>query len=1314
MDCNITTNPFRSLDIDSKFNNKNSNIFHNNNKNSSISLSSISLSQQPSSASTSGASSSSLLKKSKNNNDTSIQQLAGTSTTTTSSSSIFDQNFYNKISNIYQENSIQSLSSLSPALATTTTENTFLSQESSPPMKTSTISIAPSSLSSSSTSSSSLAAASELINLSKKLYGSTIENDNTTNYKCDYLEYNKESLLLTSLPTTSSITLKPLQLDEKCYEQITNPYNKHIRCNSTSNEITNNTTTDSIKTQLLLSSSSSLLSSSPFNLTDMNKTTITIATTASTLNTTTIQQNLSKINCTTKSPLTKTKMMEFHARIQLLENAMNFRDHTQTITTTAAPVTVTPNQQQQTTINGAATTTIQTSPKKITPQKLNFYQTKKEIEQMLGQRFNLNDHQSYNHNNTVPLSSSSTTVTTTTTTTATGTIGITTKFTNNNQTTKRRLTNLINTSSLDLSKNNSMNTIYNNSNINDNSNIISLTNNTGNNETTNNINNASDEKDHFKNLSKDKISLQNKLQEEMKRQCQKIQEKHSIERYPPQYHYGEIHNSTLNFHSFPESSSKIGQHQLKQIKTSTIGTGRGGATSTSTNKGGTVTTTTTVIDENFLVYRDGILISGPLESLIKHMVPTSNYYPENSFIFAFLLSARLFINPYELLQRICQLCEEQQNIIVKLQQTKAKNSTDNNSLLSSTLASSSSSSTSSSSTSTSGICSGSVGVGSSLNNGRNCINIMNDNCNGINDNNVTGNSSTSTATTATRTSPNNRVNTNIKSKSNNNSNNSNIITNHNTNLRQLQKQQPYNQDNQTDTKTLLKMFAKNFLRLLNEWVNLFPYDFRDERLMQQVRTMQQKCISIDSNLRQDVSIILQNLLEKLTVLETYENFLQSLSNSDATDFTNNMNSGISSSSNNDKDHHYYPHNLTSSNSLVMPVTTIPSSTVTTGAAALTTATTSSSSLSFHHHITGLIPSYTNHSMSSSSIGSMASINGGVEIIEICPSSTVLSQQLTHIELERLSHIGPEEFVQVFAKENINLTENHKSSNTNNIKGASSETPLNADVKKTRNLETYVHWFNRLSYLVATEIVKYSKKKQRVRVVEYWIETARECFNIGNFNSLMAIIAGLNMSPISRLKKTWAKVQSAKFSVLEHQMDPSSNFNSYRSTLKAAMWRSAGATNEREKIIIPFFSLLVKDLYFLNEGCSNRLSNGHINFEKFWQVSKQIKEFISWKEVTCPFERDQKTIMYLQRNPILNENTLAIASFECEPPENQQEKERFKGLKIEILQYNNSNIGLGNNINSGNNSNNPGCSGSNNTNTGNTNNSHINQTIPTTN
>ncbi|MPC59053.1 Ras-GEF domain-containing family member 1B [Portunus trituberculatus] len=151
-----------------------------------------------------------------------------------------------------------------------------------------------------------------------------------------------------------------------------------------------------------------------------------------------------------------------------------------------------------------------------------------------------------------------------------------------------------------------------------------------------------------------------------------------------------------------------------------------------------------------------------------------------------------------------------------------------------------------------------------------------------------------------------------------------------------------------------------------------------------------------------------------------------------------------------------------------------------------------------------------------------------------------------------------------------------------------------------------------------------------------------------------------------LPSQWSKVQSAKFSVLEHQMDPTSNFSSYRSTLKAAMWRSAGAVDDRQKIVIPFFSLLVKDLYFLNEGCASRcvlgrLPNGHINFDKFWQLAKQVTEFMAWKQVTCPFERAPDVINHLHTAHMLSETGLALASFECEGPDNSYEKERYKTL-----------------------------------------------------
>ena len=98
---------------------------------------------------------------------------------------------------------------------------------------------------------------------------------------------------------------------------------------------------------------------------------------------------------------------------------------------------------------------------------------------------------------------------------------------------------------------------------------------------------------------------------------------------------------------------------------------------------------------------------------------------------------------------------------------------------------------------------------------------------------------------------------------------------------------------------------------------------------------------------------------------------------------------------------------------------------------------------------------------------------------------------------------------------------------------------------------------KLSGLAALQVVK---KKHRTRMLEFFIDVARECFNIGNFNSMMAIIcecaapgvplqccgarlprpspclslpaAGMNLSPVARLKKTWSKVKTAKFDVLE--------------------------------------------------------------------------------------------------------------------------------------------------------------------------------------
>ncbi|XP_023606099.1 ras-GEF domain-containing family member 1B isoform X4 [Myotis lucifugus] len=338
-------------------------------------------------------------------------------------------------------------------------------------------------------------------------------------------------------------------------------------------------------------------------------------------------------------------------------------------------------------------------------------------------------------------------------------------------------------------------------------------------------------------------------------------------------------------------------------------------------------------------------------------------------------------------------------------------------------------------------------------------------------------------------------------------------------------------------KNQIRKIAPKILQLLTEWTETFPYDFRDERMMRNLKDLAHRIASGEETYRKNVQQMIQCLIRKLAALSQYEEVLAKIS-STSTD-------------------------------------------------RLTVIRTKPQSIQR-------------------------------DIITVCSDPYTLAQQLTHIELERLNYIGPEEFVQAFVQKDP----------LDNDKSCYSER------KKTRNLEAYVEWFNRLSYLVATEICMPVKKKHRARMIEYFIDVARECFNIGNFNSLMAIISGMNMSPVSRLKKTWAKVKTAKFDVLE--------------------------------IVIPFFSLLIKDIYFLNEGCANRLPNGHVNFEKFWELAKQVSEFMTWKQVECPFERDRKILQYLLTVPVFSEDSLYLASYESEGPENHIEKDRWKSLRSSLL------------------------------------------------
>jgi hypothetical protein len=82
------------------------------------------------------------------------------------------------------------------------------------------------------------------------------------------------------------------------------------------------------------------------------------------------------------------------------------------------------------------------------------------------------------------------------------------------------------------------------------------------------------------------------------------------------------------------------------------------------------------------------------------------------------------------------------------------------------------------------------------------------------------------------------------------------------------------------------------------------------------------------------------------------------------------------------------------------------------------------------------------------------------------------------------------------------------------------------------------------------------------------------------------------------------------------MDPTSNFLSYRSTLRAAVSRSEGATDQRQRVVVPFFSLLIKvgtsSIKFLSEKKLGRfrLKQEKIVFNKTVFSSSRLAQVLS--------------------------------------------------------------------------------------------------------
>jgi len=159
--------------------------------------------------------------------------------------------------------------------------------------------------------------------------------------------------------------------------------------------------------------------------------------------------------------------------------------------------------------------------------------------------------------------------------------------------------------------------------------------------------------------------------------------------------------------------------------------------------------------------------------------------------------------------------------------------------------------------------------------------------------------------------------------------------------------------------------------------------------------------------------------------------------------------------------------------------------------------------------------------------------------------------------------------------------------------------------------------NKVTAFVVEAIVQEETPKKRLELIKHFILISEKCLVLNNFNTLMAILAGLSSAPIHRLKRTWAPLTSKlklELESLRKTMDHASNFAVYRDTLHSV-----------NPPCVPFLGVYLTDLTFIEDGNPDLIKGTSlINFDKRMKDSAVLQEI----------QRYQTTQYCLQPVPVI--------------------------------------------------------------------------------
>lgn len=158
--------------------------------------------------------------------------------------------------------------------------------------------------------------------------------------------------------------------------------------------------------------------------------------------------------------------------------------------------------------------------------------------------------------------------------------------------------------------------------------------------------------------------------------------------------------------------------------------------------------------------------------------------------------------------------------------------------------------------------------------------------------------------------------------------------------------------------------------------------------------------------------------------------------------------------------------------------------------------------------------------------------------------------------------------------------------------------------ETPRIEECIRLFNGVTTWVVSNILREITMVKRAAIVDKFIECTRHLFDLHAYNTLLAVVGGLNHFSIRRLAQTWAKVDKSKKEELEHKTEffsSNSNFSTYRQAVQGL----DGAFH------IPMLGVVLKDLVAIDIQAKDFVNPGQglLNMNKYrnlWRVFNGIR------------------------------------------------------------------------------------------------------------